>query len=101
MEMESIREWEMQFKGINIILFAYPSFYTTHILEKYELCGRLLKPGEQPTNYSDDDEEPNTNTSTTSTSATASEKTEDDEVEKKAEAKKSDAMQADSKPKEE
>ncbi|KAL1404415.1 hypothetical protein pipiens_000843, partial [Culex pipiens pipiens] len=31
MEMESVREWEMQFK------------------EKYVLVGRLLKPGEQPT----------------------------------------------------
>lgn len=71
------------------------------ILEKYELCGRLLKPGEQPTNYSDDDEEPNTNTSTTSTTATASEKTEDEDSEKKTQAKKSDAVQADSKPKEE
>ncbi|GLH03360.1 hypothetical protein R5R35_007133 [Gryllus longicercus] len=39
MEMESVREWEMQFK------------------EKYEYVGRLLKPGEQPTNYSDEEEE--------------------------------------------
>lgn len=39
MEMESVREWEMQFK------------------EKYILVGRLLKPGEQPTNYSDEDED--------------------------------------------
>lgn len=39
-EMDSVREWEMQFK------------------EKYELVGRLLKPGEQPTNYSDEDDEP-------------------------------------------
>lgn len=38
-EMESVREWEMQFK------------------EKYILVGRLLKPGEQPTNYSDEDED--------------------------------------------
>lgn len=29
-EMESVREWEMQFK------------------EKYDLVGKLLKPGEQP-----------------------------------------------------
>lgn len=39
MEMESVREWEAQFK------------------EKYILVGRLLKPGEQPTNYSDEDED--------------------------------------------
>ncbi|XP_067012537.1 membrane-associated progesterone receptor component 1 isoform X1 [Anabrus simplex] len=39
MEMESVREWEMQFK------------------EKYEYVGRLLKPGELPTNYSDEEEE--------------------------------------------
>lgn len=39
MEMDSVREWEMQFK------------------EKYDLVGRLLKPGEQPTNYSDEDED--------------------------------------------
>lgn len=39
MEMDSIREWEMQFK------------------EKYDLVGRLLKPGEQPTNYSDEDDD--------------------------------------------
>lgn len=25
--------------------------------EKYDLVGRLLKPGEQPTNYSDEEEE--------------------------------------------
>lgn len=47
MEMESVREWEMQFK------------------EKYILVGRLLKPGEQPNNYSDEDEDtPNENTPT-------------------------------------
>lgn len=47
MEMESVREWEMQFK------------------EKYILVGRLLKPGEQPTNYSDEDEDtPNESTPT-------------------------------------
>lgn len=39
MEMESVREWEMQFK------------------EKYIYVGRLLKPGEQPTNYSDEDDD--------------------------------------------
>ncbi|KAH8420209.1 hypothetical protein KR009_007319, partial [Drosophila setifemur] len=38
-EMDSVREWEMQFK------------------EKYELVGKLLRKGEQPTNYDDDEEE--------------------------------------------
>lgn len=50
MEMESVREWEMQFK------------------EKYVLVGRLLKPGEQPTSYSDEDEDtPNESTPTATT----------------------------------
>uniref|UniRef100_A0A2M4A4S7 Putative membrane associated progesterone receptor n=1 Tax=Anopheles triannulatus TaxID=58253 RepID=A0A2M4A4S7_9DIPT len=35
-EMETVREWEQQFK------------------EKYIVVGKLLKPGEQPTNYSDE-----------------------------------------------
>jgi len=39
-EMDSVREWEMQFK------------------EKYDLVGRLLKPGEQGTSYSDEDDDP-------------------------------------------
>ncbi|XP_021919132.1 membrane-associated progesterone receptor component 1 [Zootermopsis nevadensis] len=39
MEMDSVREWEMQFK------------------ERYDYVGRLLKPGEEPTNYSDEEEE--------------------------------------------
>ncbi|XP_045480036.1 membrane-associated progesterone receptor component 1-like [Harmonia axyridis] len=38
-EMDSVREWEAQFK------------------EKYELVGKLLKPGEEPTNYSDEEDE--------------------------------------------
>ncbi|XP_053682803.1 membrane-associated progesterone receptor component 1-like [Sabethes cyaneus] len=54
MEMESVREWEMQFK------------------EKYILVGRLLKPGEQPTNYSDeDDDTPNEATPTAEPAASA------------------------------
>ncbi|XP_071951007.1 membrane-associated progesterone receptor component 1-like [Antedon mediterranea] len=36
-QMESVREWEMQF------------------FEKYEYIGKLLKPGEEPTDYSDDE----------------------------------------------
>ncbi|KAF5302897.1 hypothetical protein FQA39_LY02077 [Lamprigera yunnana] len=43
MEMESVREWEAQFK------------------EKYEYVGRLLKPGEEPANYSEDEEEDESN----------------------------------------
>ncbi|KAF5289361.1 hypothetical protein FQR65_LT11872 [Abscondita terminalis] len=39
MEMDSVREWEAQFK------------------EKYEFVGRLLRPGEEPRNYSDEEEE--------------------------------------------
>lgn len=54
MEMESVREWEMQFK------------------EKYVLVGRLLKPGEQPTSYSDEDEDtPNESSTPTTASKTA------------------------------
>jgi len=37
-QMNSIREWEEQ------------------LADKYEFVGRLLKPGEEPTNYSDDEE---------------------------------------------
>ncbi|EDV46939.1 membrane-associated progesterone receptor component 1 [Drosophila erecta] len=42
-EMDSVREWEMQFK------------------EKYELVGKLLRKGEEPTNYDDDEDEENIN----------------------------------------
>uniref|UniRef100_A0A1B6HW61 Cytochrome b5 heme-binding domain-containing protein n=1 Tax=Homalodisca liturata TaxID=320908 RepID=A0A1B6HW61_9HEMI len=42
MEMDSVREWEMQFT------------------EKYEYVGRLLQPGQAPNNYSDEEEETNT-----------------------------------------
>ncbi|XP_022229520.1 membrane-associated progesterone receptor component 1 isoform X2 [Drosophila obscura] len=40
-EMDSVREWEMQFK------------------EKYELVGKLLRKGEEPANYEDDDDDEN------------------------------------------
>lgn len=53
MEMESVREWEMQFK------------------EKYVLVGRLLKPGEQPTSYSDEDEDTPNESSTPTTTTTS------------------------------
>lgn len=38
MQMDSVREWEIQFQ------------------ERYQYIGRLLKPGEEPTDYSDDEE---------------------------------------------
>ncbi|OXU27563.1 hypothetical protein TSAR_000006 [Trichomalopsis sarcophagae] len=38
-EMNSVKEWEEQFK------------------ERYDYVGKLLKPGEAPTNYSDEEEE--------------------------------------------
>uniref|UniRef100_T1IQC1 Cytochrome b5 heme-binding domain-containing protein n=1 Tax=Strigamia maritima TaxID=126957 RepID=T1IQC1_STRMM len=38
MQMDSVIEWEMQFK------------------EKYDYVGRLLKPGEEPNDYSDDED---------------------------------------------
>lgn len=54
MEMESVLEWEAQFK------------------DRYILVGRLLKPGEQPTNYSDEDEDtPNEATPTAAEPAKA------------------------------
>ena len=37
-EMDQVKEWELQFS------------------EKYELVGKLLRPGEEPTSYSDDEE---------------------------------------------
>uniref|UniRef100_U5EFV8 Putative membrane associated progesterone receptor n=1 Tax=Corethrella appendiculata TaxID=1370023 RepID=U5EFV8_9DIPT len=61
MEMESVREWEMQFK------------------EKYTYVGRLLKPGEQPTNYSDEDDDSPNDSSSATTTAAAAQKTNDDE----------------------
>jgi len=48
MEMDSVREWEMQFK------------------EKYDYVGRLLRPGEEPTSYSDEEEETPIESSTNS-----------------------------------
>ncbi|OWF39615.1 membrane-associated progesterone receptor component 1-like [Mizuhopecten yessoensis] len=40
MQMESVREWEMQFT------------------EKYDFIGRLLRPGEEPRDYTDTEDEP-------------------------------------------
>jgi len=38
-QMESVKEWELQ------------------LADKYDVVGRLLKPGEEPTNYSEDEDE--------------------------------------------
>ncbi|XP_067642253.1 membrane-associated progesterone receptor component 1 [Eurosta solidaginis] len=68
MEMDSVREWEMQFK------------------EKYDLVGKLLRKGEQPTNYDDEEEDSNevvTETNTTATASTTSAHTKDDAVRKR------------------
>lgn len=82
MEMESVREWEMQFK------------------EKYILVGRLLKPGEQPTNYSDEDEDTPTESTPTGESKAATSK--DDTTAAAAvpssPKKKADSSSGDSKP---
>ena len=37
-QMESVREWEVQF------------------MEKYDYVGRLLKPGDEPSEYTDEEE---------------------------------------------
>lgn len=39
-----------------VIIFLIFSFFI--LIEKYDYVGRLLKPGEEPTNYSDEEEEP-------------------------------------------
>lgn len=36
------------------------SFYKHLVLEKYDFVGRLLRPGEEPTNYSDEEDESST-----------------------------------------
>lgn len=58
MEMESVKEWEMQFKG-NISINSDPVKHnkanSIHFTEKYILVGRLLKPGDVSTNYSDEE----------------------------------------------
>lgn len=87
MEMESVREWEAQFKGKDnsIEIEEFLTFLRFIFAEKYILVGRLLKPGEKPTNYSDEDEDtPNestptgdnaTTTTSTSTSTATKEET--------------------------
>jgi hypothetical protein len=46
-EMDSVREWEMQFKGKSNVLidagFFKSFFLDSFFVEKYELVGRLLK----------------------------------------------------------
>lgn len=43
-QLEAVREWERQFR------------------EKYDVVGKLLKPGEQPNVYTDDEEDPDKST---------------------------------------
>lgn len=66
MEMDSVREWEMQFKGKLFISFGFSFFRSkaNHVFhsnfvfaEKYEYVGRLLRPGEEPSSYSDEEDE--------------------------------------------
>lgn len=60
MEMDSVREWEMQFKGTQVghlIRFHLQLTNYSCLTEKYVLCGKLLRPGEQPTSYSDEDDD--------------------------------------------
>ncbi|KAH0615977.1 hypothetical protein JD844_026679 [Phrynosoma platyrhinos] len=49
-QMESVREWEMQFKASSDCN-VFVSF-----LEKYDYVGRLLKPGEEPSEYTDEED---------------------------------------------
>lgn len=60
-EMESVKEWEMQFT------------------EKYDYIGRLLKPGEKATSYSDEEEEASTHeTEKSETEKSETEKSKDE-----------------------
>lgn len=60
-EMESVKEWEIQFT------------------EKYDYIGRLLKPGEKATSYSDEEEEASTHeTEKPETEKSETEKSKDD-----------------------
>lgn len=52
-QMDSIKEWEMQFLGKLLFLLNYFDYYLT-IIEKYPLVGKLLKPGEDPTIYEEE-----------------------------------------------
>lgn len=62
--MNSVKEWDEQFKGgyslknIKQNIFRALSILISFIcLEKYDYVGKLLKPGEAPTNYSDEEDE--------------------------------------------
>lgn len=61
MEMDSVREWEMQFKGnlLKLLPIENELTFTKSFVftEKYEYVGRLLRPGEEPTSYSDEEDE--------------------------------------------
>lgn len=70
-QMESVREWEEQFTGTVCPIFCIDMLKTSYMInqmkkrtcnditfyaDKYDFVGRLLKPGEEPTNYSDEEE---------------------------------------------
>lgn len=77
--MDSVREWEMQFKGEpNLSRSNKWKFFNfwIFILEKYEYVGRLLRPGEEPNSYSDEEDDGTSDSSKKTESAT--EKSKDD-----------------------
>ncbi|KAI8127850.1 Membrane-associated progesterone receptor component 2 [Lucilia cuprina] len=57
MELDSVREWEMQIK------------------EKYDLVGKLLRKGEQPTNYEDEEDDTDKDTKPNDTPTNTAAKT--------------------------
>jgi membrane-associated progesterone receptor component len=72
-QMESVKEWEMQFLGNSCfpIHFSvrFDFFIRAFITEKYPLVGKLLKPGEEPTNYQESGKSENNEESSGSTAA--------------------------------
>lgn len=61
-------------------MFSQSNFSLTlkFCLEKYEFVGRLLKPGEQPTSYSDEEDESNASSSEKPAEEESGEKSKDD-----------------------
>lgn len=53
----AVQRWEHLIDDISSIKIVF-NWLIICVLEKYELVGRLLKAGEQPTNYSDEEDEP-------------------------------------------
>lgn len=56
-EMDSVREWEIQFLGTLQLDLKCQQNYWFFFIERYDYVGKLLKPGEEPTNYSDEEGE--------------------------------------------